>query len=46
VAVAEQSALIDQHIDGNATATGIQDADVSQGATDATAPTAPTGTTP
>ncbi len=46
VAVAEQSALIDQSIDGNATATGIQDADVTQGTTDATAPTAPTGTTP
>jgi hypothetical protein len=46
VAVAEQSALIDQHIEGNATATGIQDADVTQGTTDATAPSAPTDPTP
>jgi hypothetical protein len=41
VAVAEQSALIDQSIDGNATATADQVADVSQGATDPTAPTTP-----
>lgn len=33
VAVSEQSALIDQHIDGDATATGDQTADVAQGPT-------------
>jgi hypothetical protein len=33
VAVADQSALIDQHIDGDATATGNQTADVAQGGT-------------